>query len=528
MRAAVLIFAAISTLCAADGIAPPPRVGVGATQRHLTLQQAVELAIAANLDVAIERTNVESAEHAVTAAKGGFDPVLRWAPSFGDSNTPAESLLQGAGAIATQHSAGQSLGFHQQRAWNGLALDAQFDSSRVTNVNPFVTLSPFYVTQLSFGITQPLLRGREIDAKRAEVTIRLHNRDASCSELEARAIDVAARVERAYWDLLAARRQAEVQREAAELAKTQLEQDRRMIEAGTLPSIELAAAEAELERRMDDLYRGTAAVTETENVLKSLLAGDRRDALWPDEIVPDDRGAVPPPAAIDIGEAIEAALLRRPELQELDSNLAANAVERRQNADLVKPQMNLAVNYTLAGLAGTQTPGLEQFAAFGLGPPPGSVVGGYGSSLANLFGGKYQSVTAGIAFDFTVHNRTAEANLASSAVAQKRIALMRARAEQAIVQQVRDSLQELETGRQRMRAAAAAARAAKDKLDSETRLFANGESTNFLVLTRQNEYSDARLRMVEAEAAFNKAVAQYEAASGTTLSERGIARECGK
>jgi len=236
---------------------------------------------------------------------------------------------------------------------------------------------------------------------------------------------------------------------------------------------------------------------------------------------------------------------RRPELKEIDANLAANDVEHRQNADLVKPQMNLAVNYSLAGLAGTAKPGMDPFTAVAVpvyqrvdalsasaglpalvapstGTLPGSVVGGYGSSLANLFGAKYQSVSAGITFDFTVHNHAAQANLASTAIAQKRLALMRARAEQAIAAQVRDALQALETGRQRMRAAVAGERAAKDKLASETRLFANGESTNFLVLTRQNEYSEARRRGVEAEASFNKAVAQYEAAIGTTLSSRSI------
>ena len=46
-----------------------------------------------------------------------------------------------------------------------------------------------------------------------------------------------------------------------------------------------------------------------------------------------------------------------------------------------------------------------------------------------------------------------------------------------------------------------------------------------MVLTRQNEYSAARRLVVEAESAFNNAVAQYQAAPGTTLSSRRIAAE---
>ena len=76
-----------------------------------------------------------------------------------------------------------------------------------------------------------------------------------------------------------------------------------------------------------------------------------------------------------------------------------------------------------------------------------------------------------------------------------------------------------------MRAADAGALSAREKLESETRLFESGESTNFLVLTRQNEYSDSRRLQVEAEAAFNKAVTQYEGAVGTSLERRHISVE---
>jgi outer membrane protein TolC len=73
------------------------------------------------------------------------------------------------------------------------------------------------------------------------------------------------------------------------------------------------------------------------------------------------------------------------------------------------------------------------------------------------------------------------------------------------------------TARQRVTAAEASARAAKEKLDSETRMYQSGESTNFLVLTRQNEYSDSRRRDVVARLDANKAIARLRQALGATL-----------
>jgi len=534
-------------LLATDVVAPA-RIGVGATKRRLTLDEAVTLAIGANLDVAIERTNVHTAARETQSAMGAFDPVVHFAPSFGDLNTPAVSSLDGANGVLTQHSAGQTLSYHQQTPWNGLTFDTSFDNHRVTSANPFVSLNPFYTTQLSFAVTQPLMRGRSIDTQRALVTIRRRDREASLAVLEERALAVATAVEEAYWDLVAARRQVDVDTEAANLARIQLEQDRRMIAAGSLPQVELSAAEAELQRHMDALYRSTGNVTEVENNLKTLLARDRSDALWQDEIIPLDSGAQAPPAIIVVRDAVGDALRRRPELQEIDANIAANDVRTRQNADVLKPQINVVASYSLAGLAGSVRPGADPFTAVAvplyervnalsqpaglpaLGAPgtsalPSSAVGGLGSSFSSLFHGNYQTVQAGLSLDFTIHNRTAAANLAEAAIARKRLSLMHDRAEQAIEAQVRNALQALDTARQRMRAAAAGAEAAKEKLESETRLFESGESTNFLVLTRQNQYSDARRSQVEAEAAFNKAVAQYEGALGTSLEIRHITVE---
>jgi HAE1 family hydrophobic/amphiphilic exporter-1 len=529
----------------ANDIVAPSRIGVGGTQRRLTLDEAVALAMGANLDVAIERTNVYTAARETQSAMGSFDPTVHFQPTFGDVNTPAVSSLDGANGILTQHSAGQTLAYHQQTPWNGLTFDTSFDNSRVTSANPFVSLNPFYTTQLTFAVTQPLMRGRKTDAQRALVTIRRRDQEASLAVLEERALAVATEVEQAYWDLVAARRQVDVDAEAANLARIQLEQDRRMIAAGSLPQVELSAAEAELERHMDALYRSTGNVTAVENNLKTLLARDRSDTLWQDEIVPLDSGAAAPPAIVVVRDAVEEAVRRRPELKEIDANLAANEVRTKQNADVLRPQVNVVASYSLAGLAGSVRTGLDPFSAVAtplyervnalsesaglpsLGSPvlnalPASIAGGPGSSFSSMFRGNYQTVQAGLTLDFTIHNRTASANLAEAAIARKRLDLMRDRAEQAIEAQARNALQALETARQRVRAAEAGAVAAKEKLESETRLFESGESTNFLVLTRQNEYSDARRLQVEADAAFNKAVAQYEGALGTTLETRNI------
>jgi outer membrane protein TolC len=158
----------------------------------------------------------------------------------------------------------------------------------------------------------------------------------------------------------------------------------------------------------------------------------------------------------------------------------------------------------------------------GGGAIPSGLVGGYGQSLSNLFSGSYGTIQASLTLDWTPRNNAAESAIAQTVITERRLGLLRKQAEQNIEAQVRKALQSIATSEQRVAAAEASAKAAKEKLDSETRLFQTGESTNFFVLTRQNELSDSRRRTVIATLEFNKAVARLHLALGKTLETHSI------
>lgn len=521
------------------------RVGVGMVQRKLTLQDAIELALRNNLDIEIERTNRATAQEAEKGARGYLDTTFRWAPSIESRNTPTGSVLQGAGGKLTDHFMNQNFSLRQRLPWGGTSLNLDFENGRQSTSNPFTSLNPFLTSRLVIGLTQPLLRGRKIDPQRAELKIRRKQLNISDIDFELRNIDVVTRVESAYWDLLGARQAVDVLNENVEWAREQLARNKRMVANGTLAQVEISAAEAELERRLDSYYSGLGAVTEAENALKTLLTSSRVDPLWGDQIIPTDLETLSPPESGDLKEAVVEALKHRPELRSVETRQEAAEVQRELNADLVKPQLNIAGGYVNSGLGGTvssspnpfsaatqaSTDRLNQLSALAGLPPlqgasfgslPPILVGGYGTALSNLFSGRYPGLQAGLSFDLNFRNRTAEANLAQSVIAQRRLKLEQARAEQLIEAQVRNALQALETARQRIAAAEASSRAAKEKLDSETRLYQSGESTNFLVLTRQNEYADSRRREVVAHLDANKAIARLRQALGSTLQAHKI------
>ena len=236
LRQAVVAFAAIS-LGAAD-LPPVARVGVSVTTKKLTLASAIEMALASNLDIEIERTNLDKADQAIRAAKGAFDPTFRFNPGYASNNTPSGSVLQGAGGKLTEKNSVENFYYREKTPWYGSSLGLDFENGRSSTSNLFSSLNPFYNTRMLVSFSLPLLRGRAIDRERAEIQVRSKQRDVSAKTFEIRVIDIVTRVQQAYWDLVAAREDVQVQGDAVDLAAQQLGMNQRMINSGTLAPIE--------------------------------------------------------------------------------------------------------------------------------------------------------------------------------------------------------------------------------------------------------------------------------------------------
>ncbi len=517
-----------------------PRVGLTGRQRQLALAEAVELALKKNLDIEVERASVDLAEQSVKAARGVYDPVFRWLPTLESRNLPTSSVLQGGGAgLLSERFHTENFQIRQRLPWSGLQFGFDFDNTRTSTSNVFASLNPAVTSRMFARLTQPLVRNRGTDRERTELKIRQKRKDLSELQLEARVIEVITRVQEIYWELVFARRDLEVKQEAIGLAQAQLEMNRRMAAAGTLAPVEIVAAEAELERRRGDLFAARSRLTAAENALKTMIAEGRQSAWWEEEIVPQTAEAADSPLQ-PLADAVGAALKERVELRVLGSQGELTEINRRLAADQTRPALNLVAAYGQVGLAGSERSednpfsslnqplfdrvnqlsrgqGLAPLEPASFGRLPGALVGGYGTTLANLFDTRFKTFQVGLEFDLNLRNRSAEAALVQAGIEKRRLQSETVRAEQIIEAEVRNAIEATASARERLKAAQAAVRARRENLDSETRRYQNGESTNFMVLTRQNEYAEARAAEVRAAADLNQAIARQQRAGGEVL-----------
>ncbi|MEK6323797.1 MAG: TolC family protein [Acidobacteriota bacterium] len=530
-----------------SGVQAPvaPRVGVDESRPlALNLFDAVKMALEQNRDIEVERINVRQAEYDLFAARGTRDVSLGASSFYEHRTVPVGSLLSGGpnGSLTTE-----TLNYDftaQQLLPTGAQWLAGFTNSRAAGNSQFASLNPQYNTALNVQIRQPILRNFSIDDARRRIQIAQRRLDLSDSQFRQKASDIVARVQRSYWDLVFALRDVQIQRESVELAQNQLERNRRMVNEGTLAPIELVSVEAEMERRNENVLTATETVTRAENALKQLVLGGRESSVWNQPVIPTEAPDVRS-ASFGLTDAVAAALANRPELAQNNLQQEINKVEVKFFDNQTKPQVDLIASYTSTGLSGarllTGNPffsttgllldrvnvlsGLAGIPAIAVPPSsdlPGFLVGGYGQSLQNLFSNDFLTFRFGVAFNFPLRNRTAEGQLGRVVAEGRKIGSQRKTLEQTIEVEVRNALQAVELGRQRVETARASREAAEKQSESEQRRFQAGLSTTYFVLERQNALSQAKGRELRAMTDYSKAVAELQRVMGTTLSSVNV------
>lgn len=494
------------------------RVGVDvADQVSMSLDEAIESALKNSNDIDASRNDVKIAEFNLRGARGVYDPLLNSESYYESRSTPTASTIGGAvNGSVTQRQFFGSAGVNGFTPFLGGNYDLSFTSARTNTSNRNATLNPQFPTSLALTYTQPLFRNLRFDINRRQIEIAKKNLSLSDAQFRQKAIDIIAQVEQAYWNLVFALRNLQVQIDAVKQARTQLESSRRQVDKGVLAPIDVVAATAQITTFEQNVYTAQEDVTRAENTLKTLILADRTADLWSKAITPVSPVTLDPPH-IGLEVAVTEAMKNRPEIAQFESSAEINKIDERYYRDQTKPQIDLVGSYTSAGLAGTPNAN-----SAGGSTVPANLQGGYFDSLGNLIRQNFPTYRMGLQISLPWGNHTAKANLGRTLVEAEKIKNQRAQAEQLIEADVRNSLQTLRSAESRLNAASASRASAEQLYESEQRQFRAGTTTLFLVLQRQTDLLAARGRELQAQTDLNRAISDFEHAMGTTLTANNV------
>ena len=531
------------------------RLGVGTETVSLSMNDAIKRALENNNDIEVARDDVRYAETQLRALEGIFDPVFAITPTYDKRISPQQSSL-GGGSVTSTTTYSWSPSVVKQFGRGGGNYFLQFQNSHTNTSNSFSLLNPFYSSNLSLQFTQPLLRDRSIDNNRRQIRIQRKRLDQSDADFRQRTIDVITRVQQAYWELVFALRDQQNNVANLNLSRESLRNVEAQIAAGAKAPLERAEVQTELANRETALYSAIQAVAIAENNLKILIFKDPRNPEWSSQLTPTDTPTFDS-NPVNLPDALKAAQDNRPELRRLRLQNDINEIDITYFKNQTKPQIDLVGTVALTGLAGknvqpivpsgTQVPLINidnpltnpnaflfdqiRRAQIALGQAAPTIplvpvqtnnvtsglIGGYGQDLRNLFGGDTRNITVGAAISFPFKNKTAEANLAGARIQKEQLQASMRSQEQIIEVDVRNSAQAVESARQRVLSAREARTNAEMQLEGEQRLYQVGRSTTFLLFQRENALANARASELRAETDYNKALADLQRATSTTL-----------
>jgi HAE1 family hydrophobic/amphiphilic exporter-1 len=519
----------------------------------LSLNDAIRRALQNNNDIEVSRDDVRFAEQQLRGLYGVYDPIFSVTPQIIQNITPQQSSLGGSGSTGktTTTTLNFSPSVIKTFEKGGGTYTLSFANSHVNTSNNFSLINPFYSSNLSLNINQPLLRNRSIDSNRHAIRVQKKRLEQTDSDFRQRTILVISEVQAAYWNLVFALRNQQNQLDSLNLARQNMRNIEIEIGAGAKAPLDRAQVQTDIASREANLFIATQTVSQAENTLKQLMLRDPMSPEWSAQLTPIDTPSLDM-APVNLSAALDEAHKNRPELRRLALQKDINAVDLQFYKNQTLPQVDIQSSFASTGLAGTslgqpagtlvplisgsptssssafllnqiQNIQRAQGLAVAVAPnvattgPPTNLIGGYGQDLRNLFSLGTRNITVGVALSFPLHNRTAKANLAGARIQREQLDASYRSQDQAVEMDVRNAAQAVDTAQKRMIASSRARESADQQLAGEQKLYEVGRSTTFLLLQRQNELTIARTTELQAQTDYNKALADLQRATASTL-----------
>jgi len=481
---------------------------------RLTLADAIRLALLNDTDVRLNELPVESARLEVERAYHPFDPVATSSFNAGRATTPAYTQLQGAQTLSTLSQ--QAVFDYNQTFQTGMNYDLNFSSGKLATNSVYETFNPSITSSGTLTLTQPLLRNRGLFPNRAPIIIARRNLNMSRALFAGQVNDSLVGAIQQYLFVVQGRENLIVLKKSLEQAQASYDRDKRALELGAIPPFDIYRSESQVAARRVQAIQAEYSLKQAEDAFRRVIGADLDPyirALDLDLTEPlEPRGEL---LTLDIQQAYQQALERRPELEALRQQLANDETSVRLAHNQLLPNLSLSAFYSTTGLGGNE---------YNLTTTPPSLVstGGFGQSLTQMRTFDFPSYGFTVQLQLPIRNRSAQADLGEAMVSRRRDLYRQRQETQQLWQEVKNAVHQLEAAKLSIAAAKVSRDLAQKTLEAEQRKYELGASQIFFVLDAQNQLAQAELSVVQAEIGYQLAVAGVEHATGTLLENHQV------
>ncbi|MGD8377368.1 MAG: TolC family protein, partial [Acidobacteriota bacterium] len=491
---------------------------------EMSLQDALALAMDRNLDIAVQQYEVDITEASVDVQRALLDSEF--------STTYFENEINNANAnpfvgfpVVTQKNRQINASWNDPTVWGGNFNLSWFADKAKAN---FLQLRPQYSTEFNVVYTQSLTRNLGAKVNRAPIRIAQNNLRISRSSFESTVMNTVEAAEFAYWDLVFARLDLEVQRSSLRLAEELLRMNKAKVEVGTMAPIDVTQAEAGVADRVEGVIVAEAAVLAAEDALRQLINPAPDSNIWRSAIVPVDQPDFRP-LMPDPESAIETAMQYRPDLEQQRLTIASNELQEEVDRKAKQWDVSLEGRYGTQGLSGTITecqfasgtgtftilnPDQAQQCALAGGNAVEILNTRMSDAIQDLRNRDFQDWRVAATLTIPIGNRDRKARYAQSRLRHQQSQVQMQSLLLTAEIDVRNRVRDVTTNIKRVEAAKKNRELQQENVEAEQKKFENGMSTSFTVLQVQDALRSAERRENLAIVDYNKSLASLEKSKG--------------
>lgn len=489
---------------------------------ELSLRSYLELVLANNTSIMLQKVLIQPQRNAIQRAFGIFDPIANARFAATRQQTPTTDALAGA-AVLSQLSQPLTVGVTQLLE-TGLQYQVNYSAQKISTNNSFANFNPNFTSNVNITLIQPLLRNRGTYFNKIPVYIAKARLRSAEYRFEDTINRILSNAENAYWDVIGARENLKVQEQALGLADTSLKRAQRELELGAISALDIYQPQATYARAEILVTQARYRLAQFEDALRLQIAVDLDPDLRQLPLVLTE--PVLPPndtKAFDKEAIVAEALSLRPDLKATRQDVLNDDLLVRSAANNLRPDFSLFGNYTSQGRGGNFIQRRNIFNADGSTSPITQIIpGGIGDALSQMFGFNFPVYGFGLQIRLPLRDRRAAADYAD-AVVIKRADLL---AERQVAQQVRldvlNAINLVENSRASVELAKISADLAQKRVEAEQKKYDLGTTTLFFVLAAQQDLSQAQSDLVTQSVTYRRNQLNLLQRSGKLLSDRGV------
>jgi len=473
---------------AIDSLVEPEDPFAGLDEVPVSLEQARAWTLSNNLDLRVTLVDPVIANTRLAEEEAAWEWAFLASGQLINTDQPTASTLAG-NQVEVQNS---SVGLRVPLRTGG-RIDVSIPFNRTQTDNAFSTLNPSFTSDITFSLSQPLMRGAGRRANTHALRVQALETQITESRTKLEIIRQLANTDRAYWEVFRTQEALRVAYEQYQLAFTQLEVAQRRFNARVVPEIEIVRAEEGVAQRIQAIISEQNAYRGAQRMLKRIMNVDGL-GMESDTLIVLASDPDPIRYEIDAEHMIAAALQERMELLELELRVAQDysTIDFQKNQAL--PLATLDYTYRSNGLGSSYTRAL-------------SLAGGF----------DFEDHIFGLSFEVPLGNEAAEARVHRAILSRlQRLASVDAR-EQAITQEVLDALDLLNTTWQRIIAAQRTVILSQRVLLGEQNQFEAGTRTSTDVLNAATRLAEAQIAEIRALVDYQISQVDLAFATGTLL-----------